>query len=252
MVFVSYSHADREWFSRFSVMARPLERYADVVPWSDERIAPGKAWSTAIRSAIDDASVAVLLVSDNFLASDFIANEELPYILDASRSRGLQILWIALTPCYYSLTPLRSIQSVSDPPKPLNGMDEYGYKGALCQLCKRIDDLVKVAEKPVINKELEGKKLQREQRSLQVLSKPAKRETELLLFCGDGKWHTQSRVTKGSMTARCWIGDDKHTKSGSKFTITAITRQQRLAPGSSYLNIPDYRTKSEDVTIVRE
>ena len=215
------------------------------------RISSRAGWRIKIRTALENASIAVLLVSDNFLASDFIANQELPYILDARAKRGLHVLWIALTPCYYSLTPLASIQAVTDPAKPLNGMGEFAYKAALLQLVQSIDDLIKVAERPVINKGLKGKKLEREQRSLQVLAKPAKRETEVLLFCGDGKWHTQSRVAKGSMTSRCWIGDDKHTKPGNTFTITAITRQERLPPGSSYLSIPEYRTKSEDVTVVR-
>jgi hypothetical protein len=45
-------------------------------------------------------------------------------------------------------------------------------------------------------------------RYLAVISfdaKPAYRETEVLLFSGDG-WHRQSRIVKGSMTADCWMG----------------------------------------------
>ena len=42
---------------------------------------------------------AVLLVSDNFLASDYIMTKELPYFLGAYRERGLMIFWMYLEPC---------------------------------------------------------------------------------------------------------------------------------------------------------
>jgi hypothetical protein len=61
--------------------------------------------------------------------------------------------------------------------------------------------------------DLNNKCLELLQKDLKVLAKPAYRETEVLLFSGDG-WHTQSRIAKGSMTGNCWIGDKNHTKSG--------------------------------------
>ncbi|HEY5705275.1 MAG TPA: toll/interleukin-1 receptor domain-containing protein [Terrimicrobiaceae bacterium] len=252
MVFISYSHADEDWCKRFLVMAKPLQRYAEISVWSDTNIGPGKPWPSEIRKALDEASVAVLLVSDNFLASDFIANEELPYILKARRERALEVLWIPLSPSYFQLTPLATIQAVIAPSKPLNSMVEFGYKAAFCELCQRIDQVVKEAETPIINRTLNGRRLQRVQRKLQVLAKPAKRETEVLLYCGDNKWYTQSRIAKGSMTSDCWIGDEKHTKRGDTFKILAITRQGRLSPGTSHLNIPVHRTRSEKVTIIRD
>ena len=50
----------------------PLERTATLELWSDEKIQPGSEWREEIRDAIKKARVAVLLVSADFLASDFI------------------------------------------------------------------------------------------------------------------------------------------------------------------------------------
>jgi TIR domain len=251
MVFVSYSHADYKWFERFSTMVSPLRRQTEISVWSDKEIRPGQDWPPTIRNALDAASVAVLLVSDNFLASDFIAKEELPYIFRARKERGVEILWLPLSHCHFDLTELSSIQAVSDPARPLNSMVESEYQSVLRELCDRINEAARRAETPTINKALSSRKLKRFNANLQVLARPAKRETEVLVYSGDKRWHTQSRIAKGSMTCDCWIGDE-HTNSGDAFKIIAITRLGHLSPKSSHLNIPIHRTKSEEVRVTRE
>jgi hypothetical protein len=195
--------------------------------------------------------VAVLLVSANFLDSDFIADVELPAILDAARKRKTKIFWISLTPCYIQATPLRDIQAAGGMEKPLNQMAEFEWMEAFCKVCGDVDAIVKEFETPVINSDLNNRSLERVQKNLAVLGKPAYRETKVLIYSGDG-WHTQSRVAQGATTADCWIGDLKHTKPGNSFKIVAITREAgRLKPGSKHSSIPAYRTKSEEVTVKR-
>ncbi len=252
MVFVSYSHDDDQWLKRFSKMSKPLSRYAEIDVWSDKRINPGKDWRAEINKAMADAFVAVLLVSVNFLDSDFIANEELPYILEAATKKKIEILWVRLTPCMYRLTPLDKLQAVAGFPRPLNQLTEYEWMEAFCSVCDRIDKIVKKKETPIINSHLNGQALQREQPNLQVLAKPAIRDTEVMIFSG-GNWHTQHRIPKGSMIAKCWIGDTKHTKSGDTFQIVALTRDhgKLLSLGTKHPSLPLHRTRSDQVTVKR-
>ena len=251
MIFVSYSHHDKKWLKRFRTIFKPLSRYAGVNLWSDEQIESGANWRDEINKAMDQAFVAVLLVSANFLGSDFIADEELPFILDAAQKRNTKILWIRLTPCYFQITPLEHIQAAGGMAKPLNQMTEFEWMEVFCKVCGDIDAIVKKFENPVINSDLNNRSLARVQKNLTVLEKPAYRETEVLIYSGDG-WHTQSRVAKGAKTADCWIGDLKNTKPGDSFKIVAITRDEgRLKPGSRHPSIPTYRTKSEEVTVKR-
>jgi hypothetical protein len=102
-------------------------------------------------------------------------------------------------------------------------MDEFGWKKHLCTLCERIDEIVLEAETPKIDLTLKGRSLERVQRDLQILAEPAKTETEVLLYSGNGKWYIQSRIAKGSMTADCWIGDEKNTKAVAKLPHYPIT-----------------------------
>ena len=98
MIFVSYSHRDEAWRKRFETISKPLARAESMRFWSDRNIVAGD-WERQIEAAMNEAVAAVLLVSDNFLASDYIVDKELDYLLRAHKSRGLMIFWAYLEPC---------------------------------------------------------------------------------------------------------------------------------------------------------
>ena len=102
MIFVSYSHQDETWRKRFETMSKPLSRAESMRFWSDRDIKAGE-WEKQIETAIQGAVAAVLLVSDNFLASDYIIEKELPYLLRAHKARGLMILGLSRTLRYQAL-----------------------------------------------------------------------------------------------------------------------------------------------------
>lgn len=87
-IFISYSHVDMAWLSRLQVHLRPLQRTGLIEVWDDTRLAGGDQWREAIAEAIASAKVAILLISPDFLASDFIATEEVPRLLQRA-ARGL-------------------------------------------------------------------------------------------------------------------------------------------------------------------
>ncbi len=120
-VFVSYSHNDREWLERLRVHLKPLRGQIDL--WDDTRIQPGDLWYDEIKRGLEGARAALLLVSADFLASDFISSEELPVLLKSAAEGGTDILIIVLGPCRFaSVEGLSRYQTVNDPKEPLIGL----------------------------------------------------------------------------------------------------------------------------------
>lgn len=124
-VFISYSHSDVRWLERLKKHMKVLSRYSENVDyWEDTRLKGGDKWREEIKQAIEKANVAILLVSTDFLASDFIATDELPPILKKASDEGTIILPLIVSPCAYSLSVLNEFQAINSPDKTLEDLGE--------------------------------------------------------------------------------------------------------------------------------
>src|SRR4051794_40515153 len=103
-LFISYSHRDREWLDKLNAHLSLLIRRGIVHVWADTRIEIGNRWQDEIEAALTESNVAVLLVSPDFLASDFIWKEEVPKLL-AHQKEGMQILPLIARPCAWRIAP---------------------------------------------------------------------------------------------------------------------------------------------------
>ncbi len=140
-IFISYSHLDTEWLTKLQTHLKPLVRNQTIALWDDTLIRSGQAWRQEIEQALTQASVAILLVSPNFLASDFIAEHELPPLLTAAKAKGVTILWIPISDSLVSETDLNDYQSAHNPSKPLDTLTPPEQNQALVKICKEIKRL---------------------------------------------------------------------------------------------------------------
>lgn len=147
-VFISYSHKDKEWLDKFKEMYGIIDENA---LWDDSKIQTGMKWADEIKKALASAKVAVLLVSQNFLNSNFIAKDELPPLLEAAEKQGLIIFWICLTSCGYKRTQIGKrivqYQAAHDVSQPLDKLSDADQNEVLNKICEELYNLINPEDK---------------------------------------------------------------------------------------------------------
>lgn len=142
-IFVSYSREDKEWLDRIKKMLALQIRRGALDFWDDSRIPPGAPWEEAIEKALSVAKVAVLLVSESFLASPFVMEKELPFLLEAARDRKVKLLWALIDPCKWEDVGVGVYQALHDPTKSLSELRGPQQKAQLKELCNKIERMAR-------------------------------------------------------------------------------------------------------------
>lgn len=138
-VFICYHRKDERYLNELRTQLAYYVRAGTVDYWDDTKILPGSKWREEIQSAIQRAKVAVLLISSDFFASDFIASYELPLLLRAAEQQKLLIYSVILRPCLFNETELARFQPVNDPSVPLSELEP----GKREEMWVRVANLIK-------------------------------------------------------------------------------------------------------------
>jgi hypothetical protein len=158
-LFISYSHKDADWLDLVHTHLAILRMQGQVRAWSDKDIQPGDHWDEKIATAMREADVAVLLVSANFLASDFIMRKELPGLLAIRNGeqpgRLRRILPLILEPCLWKYVPALKELEVRPKGHELSAGTEHQQQADLADFAAQVTALLFEAPKP---DELPGKK----------------------------------------------------------------------------------------------
>lgn len=119
-IFISYSHKDEDFKDDLVTMLEGLKRQGIIDPWQDRRIEEGDEWYQEIQDAMNECDLAILLVSQNFIASRFIQDEELPRLLKHRSESGLRVVPIIVRPCKWTSEPsLSKLQALPKDGKPV-------------------------------------------------------------------------------------------------------------------------------------
>jgi len=101
LVFISYSHKDEKEKDRLISHLGVLEHSGLIDLWVDDKIEGGIDWEDKIKQEIAKANIAILLISANFLNSEFILSKEVPDFLKRRQDEGLKVFPIIAKPCVW-------------------------------------------------------------------------------------------------------------------------------------------------------
>ena len=140
-VFVSYSHRDKKFKDEFRRWLVTLERTGRVHFWDDDEIQAGAFWEGEIFRAMAKAQAAVLLVTQDFIASDFIHLKELPTLLARHKQEEMKILWVPIGPSDVEATEIQKLQAIWNPEDPLSMKSKPKREAAFKKIKQKLVDV---------------------------------------------------------------------------------------------------------------
>lgn len=140
-LFISYSHKDKEWLVQLKKFLVPLEKNDLIKIWDDSEIKAGDNWRDEIEKNLDSAKVVLLLVSQDFLTSEFITDHELPRLLEAAKRKGVKIFWVAVRPSTVEDEEINKYQAVHKDP-PLSELSPVEREKELVAIYKKIKQAI--------------------------------------------------------------------------------------------------------------
>jgi hypothetical protein len=108
-VFLSYSRQDQVLASRLGIHLSALKTLGVIQSWADQPIEAGADWTKAIVSYLYSADIILLLLSPDFLASEF-SREEAEIALKRHHAREAIVIPVILRPIPFSATPFTHLQ----------------------------------------------------------------------------------------------------------------------------------------------
>jgi hypothetical protein len=137
-VFVSYSHLDARYRDEVRRFLSPLVLDREIELWDDRTIAIGEDWYREIGQRLDQAKVAILLITTNFLGSSFCKLEEMPVLLQRARQRKLVVLPVLFEDCLWKRERwLARLQMLSGD-KPLRELKRAARDKLLTRLAQQV------------------------------------------------------------------------------------------------------------------
>ena len=119
-IFCSYVHEDEAWLRRLEIHLSLLERQKLISLGHNRLIHPGANWAKAIDAHLETASIIILLVSANFLASDYCYGIEMKRALERQEANEAQVVPILVSPVDWKSAPFAHLQALPTDAKPIS------------------------------------------------------------------------------------------------------------------------------------
>ena len=98
-IFFSYSHADEGLRDQLEIHLSGLQRQAIISSWHDRRITAGTDLKNSIDKHLDAAEIILLLISPDFIASDYCYEREMKRALERHERGEARVIPVILRPC---------------------------------------------------------------------------------------------------------------------------------------------------------
>jgi hypothetical protein len=113
-VFISYAHADKDLKERFVVHLSALKRQRLIDVWHDGMLIPGEHLDSAIEAQLAAADLVILLVSADFIYSDYCFQKEMQRAFARAKHGHCKVVAVLLKPCDWRELPIDEDSQLGD------------------------------------------------------------------------------------------------------------------------------------------
>jgi hypothetical protein len=122
-LFYSYSHADEMLRKELEKHLSILQRQGRIISWNDRMIDAGSDWSKEIDVSMEASHVILLLVSSDFIASDYCYSKELNTAVDLQKEGKAIVIPVILRACDWHTTVLGDLQALPKDGRPVTSWE---------------------------------------------------------------------------------------------------------------------------------
>src|SRR5438874_13222960 len=124
-IFFCYAHEDELYLNKLKAYLRPLQRQELIDVWHDRDISAGTEWEQEISQRLNEAQIILLLVSPDFMNSDYCYSVEMKRALERHDRKEAMVILIILHHIHWQIEQLNKLQALPRDAKPV--VDRYWH-----------------------------------------------------------------------------------------------------------------------------
>jgi tetratricopeptide (TPR) repeat protein len=143
-LFYCYAHEDRPIRDELEKHLSWLKRRYQLTNWHDREILPGEEWERAIDTHLNTAQLILLLISPDFMASDYCYGKEMRRALERHKAGTCRVVPILLRPTYWEDAPFSSLQLLPTDARPITRWPDRdeAFQDVVTEISRTIKDLL--------------------------------------------------------------------------------------------------------------
>jgi internalin A len=122
-LFICYAQANERTVKQLIPSLKVLARRGYVAPWRDTDLVPGEDWDETIKERLAEAKIILFMVSREFLASDYITQQERPLAMKLMGEEKAVVVPVILSPCSHTEEDFARLENLPRKGKPVSSFN---------------------------------------------------------------------------------------------------------------------------------
>lgn len=144
-IFISYAHADEDLKKELDKHLVGLKRSGKIETWNDRQLIAGQEWDEVIKTELERSDIILLLISIDFIASQYIWDKELATAMKRHEEGTARVVPIILKSCLWQEMPFAKLQALPRNAKPVTSyaIDDDAYTEISVSLNQLVNSMIK-------------------------------------------------------------------------------------------------------------